>query len=151
MQISLVGRGHAEGHKNETQRGTGDRAWSFTDCMVGEISPKMCILMTGSSRQGHGWVWMVTGGFGWVQCSRGAWASTERGYKGTGIGVEGRKQDRVGDAKFARGQGPLEEVVGECVGQSGGLRTTGREELTFINETHTWAYEKITKKVRQPE
>ena len=86
-----------------------------------------------------------------MQCSWGAWASTERGHKGAGIGVEGRKQDRVGGAKFARWQGPLEEGVGECLGQSGGLRTTGREELVFINETHTWAYEKITKKTRQPE
>ena len=52
--------------------------------------------------------------------------STERGHKGTEMGVEGREQDRVGDEKFAPGQRSLEEGVGECVGKSGGMRVTGR-------------------------
>ena len=56
-----MGRGHADGHKNKTQRGTGGRAWSFTDCMAGEISPKMCIMMTGSSRGAHGCGWLQGG------------------------------------------------------------------------------------------
>ena len=58
-----MGRGHAEGHKNETQRDTGGRSWSFTDCMAGEISPKMCIMCRGQvgtrmGVDGYRGIWM---------------------------------------------------------------------------------------------